>query len=126
MDVLSDATCATEEDNSNNYEIASNGKLTKECETAHNMRGSITVDRVTSSSDGSVDLGGPNNLIQILPNSAECRRTQSMVSSKGRRRRTSFSNLQLNELEREFQAKKYLSLTERSQIAHHLSLSEVS
>ena len=45
--------------------------------------------------------------------------------SKSRRRRTAFSTHQLIELEREFQAKKYLSLTERSQIAHQLRLSEV-
>lgn len=64
-----------------------------------------------TSSDGSIDAtnthgGGPNN-------------------SKNRRRRTAFSTHQLIELEREFQAKKYLSLTERSQIAHQLRLSEV-
>lgn len=42
----------------------------------------------------------------------------------GRRRRTSFSSEQLLELEREFHLKKYLSLTERAQLAHALSLSE--
>merc|ERR1712071_715389 len=46
-------------------------------------------------------------------------------NSKNRRRRTAFSTHQLMELEREFQAKKYLSLTERSQIAQQLRLSEV-
>ncbi|XP_034241711.1 homeobox protein CHOX-7-like [Thrips palmi] len=45
--------------------------------------------------------------------------------SKTRRRRTAFTSEQLLELEREFQAKKYLSLTERSQIAAALKLSEV-
>ncbi len=44
---------------------------------------------------------------------------------KARRRRTAFSTEQLMELEKEFLAKKYLSLTERSQIATHLHLSEV-
>ncbi|GFR25878.1 homeobox protein GBX-1 [Trichonephila clavata] len=43
----------------------------------------------------------------------------------GRRRRTAFTSEQLLELEKEFHAKKYLSLTERSQIAHALKLSEV-
>lgn len=38
---------------------------------------------------------------------------------------TAFTSEQLLELEREFHAKKYLSLTERSQIATTLKLSEV-
>ncbi|XP_022913772.1 homeobox protein unplugged-like [Onthophagus taurus] len=46
-------------------------------------------------------------------------------STKARRRRTAFTSEQLLELEREFHAKKYLSLTERSQIAAALRLSEV-
>ncbi|XP_050426717.1 uncharacterized protein LOC126837039 [Adelges cooleyi] len=45
--------------------------------------------------------------------------------NKSRRRRTAFTSVQLLELEREFQAKKYLSLTERSEIANALKLSEV-
>ncbi|XP_023225012.1 homeobox protein GBX-2-like [Centruroides vittatus] len=46
-------------------------------------------------------------------------------SGKSRRRRTAFTSEQLLELEKEFHSKKYLSLTERSQIAHTLKLSEV-
>lgn len=46
-------------------------------------------------------------------------------SGKSRRRRTAFTSEQLLELEKEFHSKKYLSLTERSQIAHNLRLSEV-
>ena len=45
---------------------------------------------------------------------------------KSRRRRTAFTSEQLMELEREFQTKKYLTLSERSHIAQSLSLSEVS
>ena len=45
--------------------------------------------------------------------------------AKARRRRTAFTSEQLLELEKEFHSKKYLSLTERSQIAHNLKLSEV-
>ncbi|XP_069122544.1 homeobox protein GBX-2-like [Argopecten irradians] len=52
--------------------------------------------------------------------------TDSITSSvKMRRRRTAFTSEQLLELEKEFHSKKYLSLTERSQIAHNLKLSEV-
>lgn len=47
------------------------------------------------------------------------------VSMKTRRRRTAFTSEQLLELEKEFHSKKYLSLTERSHIAHNLKLSEV-
>ncbi|XP_022175290.1 homeobox protein GBX-2-like [Myzus persicae] len=50
---------------------------------------------------------------------------QSSNENKSRRRRTAFTSGQLLELEREFQAKKYLSLTERSEIANSLKLSEV-
>ncbi|XP_037333105.2 homeobox protein GBX-2 [Pungitius pungitius] len=46
-------------------------------------------------------------------------------SGKNRRRRTAFTSEQLLELEKEFLCKKYLSLTERSHIAHALKLSEV-
>lgn len=49
----------------------------------------------------------------------------SKAGAKSRRRRTAFTSEQLLELEREFHAKKYLSLTERSQIATSLKLSEV-
>lgn len=47
------------------------------------------------------------------------------ILGKIRRRRTAFTSEQLLELEREFHAKKYLSLTERSEIARTLKLSEV-
>ncbi|CAI9534360.1 unnamed protein product, partial [Staurois parvus] len=47
------------------------------------------------------------------------------TAGKSRRRRTAFTSEQLLELEKEFHCKKYLSLTERSQIAHTLKLSEV-
>mgnify|MGYP000249402083 FL=1 len=48
-----------------------------------------------------------------------------LPSGKTRRRRTAFTSEQLLELEKEFHSKKYLSLTERSHIAHALKLSEV-
>lgn len=51
--------------------------------------------------------------------------TSNTGGNKARRRRTAFTSEQLLELEREFHAKKYLSLTERSHIAHALKLSEV-
>lgn len=51
--------------------------------------------------------------------------TSNASGNKARRRRTAFTSEQLLELEREFHAKKYLSLTERSHIAHALKLSEV-
>ncbi|NWR55507.1 GBX2 protein, partial [Bucorvus abyssinicus] len=51
--------------------------------------------------------------------------TNTTSTGKNRRRRTAFTSEQLLELEKEFHCKKYLSLTERSQIAHALKLSEV-
>lgn len=48
----------------------------------------------------------------------------SASGQQSRRRRTAFTSEQLLELEREFHAKKYLSLTERAHLAHSLCLSE--
>ena len=56
---------------------------------------------------------------------SETETVKSVSSGKTRRRRTAFTSEQLLELEKEFHSKKYLSLTERSQIAHSLKLSEV-
>jgi len=119
LDVLSDGTSTSEEENSN-YGIDMKKKLEKECVSDTGQITTLmtaTTDRVTSSSDASDDIAIPRG-----SNSTEC----GIISSKNRRRRTAFSTHQLIELEREFQAKKYLSLTERSQIAHELSLSEVT
>lgn len=58
------------------------------------------------------------------PEQEECS-AEGAREGKARRRRTAFTSEQLLELEREFHAKKYLSLTERSQIASALKLSEV-
>ncbi|XP_072395739.1 uncharacterized protein [Diabrotica undecimpunctata] len=55
----------------------------------------------------------------------ESHSAEGSAATKARRRRTAFTSEQLLELEREFHAKKYLSLTERSQIASALRLSEV-
>ena len=80
--------------------------------------------------DGAVDsLGAAASTVVVTSSDSSIDATNSHVggggNSKNRRRRTAFSTHQLIELEREFQAKKYLSLTERSQIAHQLRLSEV-
>ena len=79
-----------------------------------------------------------NDRFQTSDDSMECddldiSMEPEMVSStsptssvgKSRRRRTAFTSEQLLELEKEFHSKKYLSLTERSQIAASLRLSEV-
>ena len=54
-----------------------------------------------------------------------CLMSGGLGPGKTRRRRTAFTSEQLLELEKEFHSKKYLSLSERSQIAHNLRLSEV-
>ncbi|NP_001081416.2 homeobox protein GBX-2 [Xenopus laevis] len=58
-------------------------------------------------------------------NSNPSNNSNTSSTGKNRRRRTAFTSEQLLELEKEFHCKKYLSLTERSQIAHVLKLSEV-
>lgn len=80
--------------------------------------------------DGAVDSLGNNTanstvVVTSSDSSIDATISHAGGNSKNRRRRTAFSTHQLIELEREFQAKKYLSLTERSQIAHQLRLSEV-
>ncbi|KAJ3648738.1 hypothetical protein Zmor_020517 [Zophobas morio] len=70
--------------------------------------------------EGRSDLEDETEEAQNLDSSCE-----GPGSTKARRRRTAFTSEQLLELEREFHAKKYLSLTERSQIASALRLSEV-
>lgn len=77
-------------------------------------------------SDGVVS--GAGNVVTNPSGSLENGQNSSASNSggnKARRRRTAFTSEQLLELEREFHAKKYLSLTERSHIAHALKLSEV-
>jgi len=71
------------------------------------------------SCDEETDLGG------LLDNDGTTLLHPPGAHSKTRRRRTAFTSEQLLELEKEFHSKKYLSLSERSQIAHNLRLSEV-
>ncbi|CAH2056268.1 unnamed protein product, partial [Iphiclides podalirius] len=73
-------------------------------------------------SDGAEDNTQGNDSEPDLEDSSA---DNTRESNKARRRRTAFTSEQLLELEREFHAKKYLSLTERSQIASALKLSEV-
>lgn len=73
--------------------------------------------RISAESDDEVT--SPDVSMQGSTNSS------NISNGKARRRRTAFTSEQLLELEREFHAKKYLSLTERSHIAHALKLSEV-
>ncbi|XP_055688095.1 homeobox protein unplugged [Lutzomyia longipalpis] len=75
------------------------------------------------SDDGNVNLSGSSG--HHSTNADGGKQSASGNASKSRRRRTAFTSEQLLELEREFHAKKYLSLTERSQIATTLKLSEV-
>ncbi|XP_016074170.1 PREDICTED: homeobox protein GBX-2-like [Miniopterus natalensis] len=60
-----------------------------------------------------------------LPGQAAHKEEDAGHALEAKTRRTAFTSEQLLELEKEFHCKKYLSLTERSQIAHALKLSEV-
>lgn len=73
------------------------------CKTKTESESSDEDDDCLDVSDGKEESGGPHS---------------------NRRRRTAFTSEQLLELEREFHAKKYLSLTERAHLAHTLRLSE--
>lgn len=76
-------------------------------------------------SDGVVNGSAATSPSGPLGNGQNSSATGTGSNNKARRRRTAFTSEQLLELEREFHAKKYLSLTERSHIAHALKLSEV-
>ncbi|KAK4003493.1 hypothetical protein OUZ56_005254 [Daphnia magna] len=114
LDILSEGNSSTEEDlfqEKNQHIYPANNSLgcgegpDREVDSFGTAGSAVAVTSSDSSIDATLSNGGGNN--------------------KNRRRRTAFSTHQLIELEREFQAKKYLSLTERSQIAHQLRLSEV-
>lgn len=79
--------------------------------------GHDATDTMSSNASSNVSPGGSLENGQSTSTSGS--------NNKARRRRTAFTSEQLLELEREFHAKKYLSLTERSHIAHALKLSEV-
>ena len=78
-----------------------------------------------SDDEGESENTNTNRLKSKLTNDTEDTGKVTLPSGKTRRRRTAFTSEQLLELEKEFHSKKYLSLTERSQIAHALKLSEV-
>ncbi|XP_023679655.1 homeobox protein GBX-2 [Paramormyrops kingsleyae] len=81
-----------------------------------NVAGNLLGQKEDGDASGGVDEGGHG------PGGTSGSTTST---GKNRRRRTAFTSEQLLELEKEFHCKKYLSLTERSQIAHALKLSEV-
>jgi hypothetical protein len=58
-------------------------------------------------------------------NKSNSQLNDNLNEKSSRRKRTAFSSSQLLELEKEFLAKKYLSLNERSEIAKLLNLSEM-
>ena len=64
--------------------------------------------------------GFNNNREGKMDAAGEDQSLTASANSKARRRRTAFTSEQLLELEKEFHSKKYLSLSERSQIAHTL------
>lgn len=86
-------------------------------------------EQLMSTVKGNESVGGAmpsiNESINMDGDDFVCDVSDTSPPNKARRRRTAFTSEQLLELEREFQSKKYLSLTERSQIAQQLKLSEV-
>lgn len=106
----------------NNSDVSPGGDCSRsvspDCEPS--SPGAVS-DDTGPSHHGDGSQQSPNNAGSSVGNGSN----GSGNSSKTRRRRTAFTSEQLLELEREFHAKKYLSLTERSQIAAALKLSEV-
>lgn len=75
--------------------------------------------KIAPDSDSSEDEIAEDDVLDLDPSDGK-----EVSGSGSRRRRTAFTSEQLLELEREFHAKKYLSLTERAHLAHTLRLSE--
>jgi homeobox protein unplugged len=65
-----------------------------------------------------------NSLKRLKPDEDDDDDKSQDLNQATRRKRTAFNSEQLLELEKEFHAKKYLSLTERAHLAHSLALSE--
>ncbi|XP_015189181.1 PREDICTED: homeobox protein unplugged [Polistes dominula] len=103
-----------------------NGRVSAESEDegggTNNGMGEGLDTTTVGSVNGTRNNGSPNGQGH---ESVRGHSSSNSSGNKARRRRTAFTSEQLLELEREFHAKKYLSLTERSHIAHALKLSEV-
>lgn len=94
-------------------------------EKSDDLTDDLEIDPVESEDD---ETGSPSDRISRAGEGGEGAGTGAgtgVGGSKSRRRRTAFTSEQLMELEREFQTKKYLTLSERSHIAQTLNLSEV-
>ncbi|XP_060941022.1 homeobox protein GBX-1 [Limanda limanda] len=96
----------------------------KSADTACSDREDSSVDSENESFSDGNNCGSLTQKSKLKAGSQEALPPGSSAG-KSRRRRTAFTSEQLLELEKEFHCKKYLSLTERSQIAHALKLSEV-
>ncbi|XP_068427282.1 homeobox protein GBX-1 [Clinocottus analis] len=96
----------------------------KSADTACSDREDSSADSENESFSDGNNCGSLSQKSKLKTGSQEALPTGGSAG-KSRRRRTAFTSEQLLELEKEFHCKKYLSLTERSQIAHALKLSEV-
>lgn len=91
----------------------------------HSKMSEHTSDLVSSDGEGDDDLMDALDVKDSATGDTANNSNGNAASlSQSRRRRTAFTSEQLLELEREFHAKKYLSLTERAHLAHTLCLSE--
>ncbi|XP_050725317.1 homeobox protein GBX-1-like [Eriocheir sinensis] len=91
-------------------------------EKSDDLADDLEIDPVESDDDES---GSPSDRVSRGEGGDGSGSGSGVGGSKSRRRRTAFTSEQLMELEREFQTKKYLTLSERSHIAQTLNLSEV-
>lgn len=87
---------------------------------AFNSSESQAFDNLDNSKKSSIELDSNDD-----ENDETTEELNSTCTEKTRRKRTAFTSTQLIELEKEFLAKKYLSLNERSEIAKLLNLSEM-
>jgi hypothetical protein len=103
------------------FNLRSQSNVMNECEKSKTMDENLSDTFEEDDEDGDEDEDGDGE----EGDDEEGGQNENNSKLKSRRKRTAFTSAQLIELEKEFIAKKYLSLNERANLAQQLKLSEM-